>query len=80
MPPFDHYRLLMRSVLRGRALGTVTEAVEDAILEEMDGLWYEMSDAERAIINATAADIPTAPERLGMIDTPLDEWPHRRAA
>jgi len=80
MTPFEHYRLLERRLLRGRALGTLSAALEDAILEEMDPLWYAMTDTERAIVDAGAADVPSAPKHLGVVDTGLDQWPHRRAA
>jgi hypothetical protein len=80
MSPFEVYCILMRSVLRGRALGLLSEQVEDGILDQMDRLWASMSAAERARIDATAADVPAAPERLGVVDAGLGEWPHRLAS
>lgn len=67
-------------MLWGRALGILPEGVEDAILDAMDPLWYAMSDSERAMIDAEANEVPIAPERLGLVDVGLGQWPPRRAA
>ena len=43
----EKYALLEAQMLRGRALGTLSEDAVDQILEQMDDLWLQMSDAER---------------------------------
>lgn len=78
MTAFEQYSLLLRRLRHGRGLGTLAESAEEALLEQMDPLWYAMSDPERLAINALAGDVPSAPTTLAVVDG-LD-WPHRRAA
>jgi hypothetical protein len=80
MTPFQRYLVLQRRVLRGRALGTLPIELEDALLEEMDPLWYAMTDEERAYIDAGARDVPHAPTQLDAIDTDPASGTYRRAA
>lgn len=80
MTPFQRYLVLQRRVLRGRALGTLPIELEDALLEEMDPLWYSMSDGERAMIDASVRDVPHAPAQLGAVDTDPSDGTYRRAA
>lgn len=49
MNPLDQYRALEA---RLHAMRKAHEAEEDALLSEMDAIWYALSDAERAVLNA----------------------------
>ena len=63
-------RQLEEFVLTRRALSTLSEEREDAILEEMDELWLQMTEEERKEINRRARDRVTveAPDKLGLRD------------
>lgn len=43
----DKYLEMDRALLAKRATGTLTEDEEDDILEELDELWWSMTDQER---------------------------------
>jgi len=69
------YEDLTRQLLEGRARGefkkgTPGEAREDALLEEMDDCWWEMSEAERDEADRRLEESRriSAPERLDAVD------------
>jgi hypothetical protein len=68
--PAQQYRLLEALMLRGRALGTITEAQLDALLEELDQLWAQMSHEERQEADRRAAAMAaiSAPDELHLQD------------
>lgn len=68
------YAILEAKMLRDRALGLLAETAYDAILEEMDELWEQMSEDERLEANARAAAIARlrAPETLAL-DVEVEE-------
>ena len=61
MTAAQRYQLLNNHQLRARALGTATEAQLDAVLDEMDTLWDDMSETERDQANAHAAALARIP-------------------
>lgn len=52
----SQYEELQKSILRGRALGTLPEEAEDSLLEQMDDLWWEMTEEERREADRRAAE------------------------
>jgi hypothetical protein len=42
----EKYRACVDRLERGRADGTLTEEEDDLLLDEMDDLWYEMTESE----------------------------------
>lgn len=48
---FRQYKRLAKELLDGRAAGTLAEAQDDTLLEQMDVLWPQMSARERAEID-----------------------------
>lgn len=62
----------------GRADDSLTEGEQDAILDEMDGLWVRMTEDERQQCNERAAKIAALiadSPQLDMVDTPVDGPP-----
>ena len=56
MTPAAHRHMeLERQLVVGRALGTLSDAEEDAVLEEMGDLWWQMTDPECDEANRRAA-------------------------
>lgn len=66
----QRYVRLEEQILEARALGTLDGEVEDALLEEMDDLWLEMSqeDHEQANRRAERMLAVEAPEKLPWVD------------
>jgi hypothetical protein len=52
----NRYLDLERHLVRGRALGTLSEAEDDRLLEQMDDLWWEMTAEECDAANRRAAE------------------------
>jgi hypothetical protein len=50
----EEYEMLARTLARQRALGTLSEAQDDAILERMDALWLAMSDEDLAAVDPSS--------------------------
>lgn len=50
----ERFAELIRSLIALRVSAEYTEAAEDALLDEMDVLWYAMSIAEQAEAEAAA--------------------------
>ena len=70
----QRYATLEQQVLLGRAMGTLPEAEEDRLLEEMDDLWWQMAEAEREEANQRAAESAEleAPADLGLEDNAVE--------
>lgn len=64
------YGQLEQLILRGRALQTLPEDEEDALLEQMDILWLRMAPAERDACNERAEVMLSiqAPTSLDYLD------------
>ncbi len=81
MTPKERYRELTEKLLEDEAWGTLSEAADDAIREEMDSLWWAMTEDERADADSWLAEQRArAPIDLGLIEAAeLDPGPtHRR--
>lgn len=79
MSPKERYRELTEKLLENTAWNTLTEQEDEAIREEMDDLWWAMSEAERTEADAwLAAQRVRAPEDLGLVDAAEDSGIHRR--
>lgn len=61
------YLHLMEKLLLGRAWGTLSEEAEDELLEEMDALWWTLTEEEIEVIKQTHAALK-APEILDLVD------------
>lgn len=48
------YRALLERLLQGRDGGSLTQQREDAMLDEMDELWWKMTEDERKSLDALA--------------------------
>lgn len=44
----EQHSALMQTLLDGRADNSLTEAADDALCEQLDELWWKMSDEEQA--------------------------------
>lgn len=44
---YDQYKELTQQLNEGRERGTLGEAQEDALLDQMDDAWWAMTEAER---------------------------------
>jgi hypothetical protein len=85
MTPSERHEVLERQILRGRALGTIVEQAEDALLETLDDLWSEMSEEDRRAASERSVRRGglIAPESLGLRDAvrnPGDQALPREAA
>jgi hypothetical protein len=81
MKSSEKYRELTLRLLDDMAWGTLSEDEDEAIREEMDALWTQMSDQEqREADEWLAAERRKAPEDLGLEEPPGDELTtmHRR--
>lgn len=80
MSPKERYHELTERLLENTAWDTLTEEEDESIREEMDDLWWAMSEKERAEADAwLAAQRVRAPEDLGLVDAAEDGGVHRRA-
>ena len=52
----ERYLALEQQLVRGRALGTLSEAEDDHLLEQMDDLWWRMTAEECDAANKRAAE------------------------
>jgi len=84
--PSGEYEELMRRLLDGRARGLFdgdAEDDEDRLLEEMDAVWWKLTDAEQQVIEQRREEARRihAPEKLGAQDSETrDHVAPRRAA
>lgn len=49
------YRILELRLLNGRVNGTISEAKDDELLEEMDDLWWKLTEEEQVRANKRTA-------------------------
>jgi hypothetical protein len=57
--PLEHYKRLTAKLFIGRGAGH-SDDDEDAILDEMDGVWKRLTQEERDTANAWATDVAGA--------------------
>jgi hypothetical protein len=70
---FDQYRLRQRKIRFLRFVNICDE--EDSILEEMDKLWWKLSEEERALIDSEKhCDISDSIPKHGLVD--IDIYSH----
>ncbi len=81
MKPSDHYRALTERLLDDLAWGTLSEDEDEAIREQMDDLWTQMTAKERQEADDwLAAQRSKAPQKLDLEDVRVDKSvrAHRR--
>jgi hypothetical protein len=67
--PKARYRELTQRLLEAEAWGTLSEAEEDALRNDMDSIWWAMTEVERDEADAwLASQRAKAPEDLGLVD------------
>lgn len=65
----DQYRELTLRLLENEAWGTLLEEQEDAIRDQMDELWWAMTQQERVEADEwLAAQRAKAPDTLGLVE------------
>jgi hypothetical protein len=77
-PAASRHLDLERDLEMGRVFGALTEVAEDALLEEMGDLWYEMSEDEQQEANRRAA--ATASRRASHAPLSFDGSPSSSGA
>ena len=61
MTAAHRYELLQTLLLRARALGTASEPQLDALLDEMDSVWYAMTQDQQRAADERAASLARIP-------------------
>ncbi|MBC7541293.1 MAG: hypothetical protein H7338_01030 [Candidatus Sericytochromatia bacterium] len=74
MSQLPRYQSLLDQLLWKRAVGSFPEAEEDDLLEQMDAVWWNLTEAEIGVVKQSHADAKkiTSAAELDLVDENMD--------